>query len=209
MVNTVKRKAMINKFVKIFLFLAIILFILTIFNPFRKFLVYKSTGVFEDNPLGSFVHDYNNVNQFEISNLQPNEIDVQEYTYDKVKYRKYENIIKWTLKADEFFKGYTDVLGICRYHFYVYPSDKVKSAIEIDHQGGACDFWENIKQDDTVEVIGEVVTSKPNWTEAGKSKKYATDHVIEVRPMIIKHNNKMYIDISLPSSLKNKLLEEI
>ena len=118
-------------------------------------------------------------------------------------------MINWTLKADEYFKGHTDVIGICRYHFYVYPNNKVDSSIEIDHQGGACNFWEDIKQGDTVDVIGEVTTSKRNWTDVGKLERYATDYVIGVRPMIVKHKNKIYLDISLPRSIRTKLLESI
>ena len=91
----------------------------------------------------------------------------------------------------------------------MYPNDEVNSSIEIDHQGGACDFWENIKQGDTVSVIGEVVTSKRIWAEASKQSKYATDYVIEVRPMIVEHQGKIYIDNSLPAALIKNLLEQI
>lgn len=189
------------------LFLLIILLIS--YYPVRKFVLYKTNSVFEDKPLGFFVHEYNDVDQFRITTLQPQDVDVQEFSYEKVRYKKYGNIIKWTLKADEYFKGHTDVIGICRYHFYVYPNDKVESSIEIDHQGGSCDFWENIKQGDTIDVIGEVITSKSNWTEAGKLKRYATDYVIEVRPMIVKHSDKYYVNTSIPTSIRAKLFKII
>ena len=198
-----------KKFVKAILIFTILVIALFLINPLRKLITYKTTDVFEDKPLGYFVQDYDKVDDFRISDLMPENVNVQDFVYEKVRYKKYENIIYWTLKADEYFEGHTDVLGICRYHFYVYPKDNVSSSIEIDHQGDSCGFWENIKKGDTIQVIGEVVTSKRNWTEAGKLEKYATDYVIEVRPMIIKHSNKIYLDTSLPTSIRFKLLESI
>ena len=84
MVKNILRNILISKLFKVFFILFIILFI---YNPIRKLIIYKSTNVYEDEPLGSFIHEYNNVNQFEILNLQPEEVDVQKYTYEKVKYQ--------------------------------------------------------------------------------------------------------------------------
>ena len=207
MIKNLNSRIRKNNFSKTLIIATFVFAFFIIFNPLRKLVVYKSTSVFEDKPLGYFVQEYDNTDEFRISNFKPENVNIKDFGYETIRYKKYENVINWTLKADEYFEGYTDVLGICRYHFYVYPNDTVSSSIEIDHQGRACGFWENIKKGDTIQVIGEATTSKRNWTEAGKLEKYATDYVIEVRPMIIKHKNKIYIDVSLPTLFRTQLLK--
>ena len=198
-----------NLYTKTLIAIIIVFIILLAINPIRKLITYGTDNVFEDNSLGYYLHEYENADQLKITTLQPEDIEVQEFTYEKVRNKKYESIVNWSLKSDEYFEGLTDVLGICRYHFYVYPNAEVESAIEIDHQGGACAFWENINPGDTIEVIGEITTSKPVWTETGKLKRYATEYLIEIKPMIIKHKDNIYLDISLPASIRMKLLQVI
>lgn len=69
MIIIVTNHVLKNKFTKLLFILILTMLLFIILDPMRKLILYKSINVFEDKPLGNYLHDYNNAEEFKISKL--------------------------------------------------------------------------------------------------------------------------------------------
>jgi len=164
--------------------------------------LYGTKIVYEDKSLGFFLNQYDKTLRIQIANTQPSDVTIGANV--KGLEEKYDGqIVKWDLIVNESYDSFTDVVGNCYRVLQINSIDDQHLPINISFQGTNCKFWREIKNGDSISVVGEMNIEE--WI-VNEEKPYKTKVVNEIRPMVVKHNSSYYADTALLKHLRQQLL---
>ena len=184
----------------------------------------KNRHIYYDRPAGNFItyglnrNDKKQISQVKVSSLQPKNMTVADLSLEELQKTYNGKIVKWDLLAKNLTGTGSDTVSSCDIRLNVIPRgddafpipvvveahsipETIEDLATTEHPN-VCDFWQGLKKEERITVIGEIEVAAITPKISIKDKPE-----LDIRPIVIETSDSYYINNNLSSYMIDELLK--